>query len=280
MAKKFYKGRNDIVFKSIFLKETNRDILERLVEEAINKKVHILEVKASELPKGSVYEKGKVLDILALSNEGEVNIEVNSYSDKYLHRRNASYIFNRYSSSVPRGGNYKEMKNYIQINLTYKENGNDLKTKSEYKLLEVDDHTEYIDNFTIYEFNVSKIKDEWYNGDRKHGIMALLDANKSELNTMTKGDEMMDRFKDEVESVNKGLGDVQFRDPDEDAEIIFNTIVASEKEKAAEEGRAEGRAEGMDEAIKQTAIKMKNKNIDNNTISEVTGLSTCEIDKL
>lgn len=280
MAKKFYKGRNDIVFKSIFLKETNRDILERLVEEAINKKVHILEVKASELPKGSVYEKGKVLDILALSNEGEVNIEVNSYSDKYLHRRNASYIFNRYSSSVPRGGNYKEMKNYIQINLTYKENGNDLKTKSEYKLLEVDDHTEYIDNFTIYEFNVSKIKDEWYNGDRKHGIMALLDANKSELNTMTKGDEMMDRFKDEVESVNKGLGDVQFRDPDEDAEIIFNTIVESEKEKAAEEGRAEGRAEGMDEAIKQTAIKMKNKNIDNNTISEVTGLSTCEIDKL
>ena len=276
MAKKFYKGRNDIVFKSIFLKETNRDILERLVEEAINKKVHILEVKASELPKGSVYEKGKVLDILALSNEGEVNIEVNSYSDKYLHRRNASYIFNRYSSSVPRGGNYKEMKNYIQINLTYKENGNDLKTKSEYKLLEVDDHTEYIDNFTIYEFNVSKIKDEWYNGDRKHGIMALLDANKSELNTMTKGDEMMDRFKDEVESVNKGLGDVQFRDPDEDAEIIFNTIVESEKEKAAEEGRAEG----MDEAIKQTAIKMKNKNIDNNTISEVTGLSTCEIDKL
>ena len=37
---------------------------------------------------------------------------------------------------------------------------------------------------------------------------------------------------DEVKNVNRGLGDVQFMDPDEDAEIIFNTIVASEKEKS------------------------------------------------
>ena len=98
MAKKFYKGSSDIVFKSIFLKESNRDMLERLIEEAINKKVKVLEVKASELPKGSVYERGKILDVLVDSDEGEINIEVNSYSDIYLHRRNASYIFARYSS--------------------------------------------------------------------------------------------------------------------------------------------------------------------------------------
>ena len=45
MQKKFYKGRNDIIFKGIFLKDSNRDMLKRLIEEAINKKVEILEVK-------------------------------------------------------------------------------------------------------------------------------------------------------------------------------------------------------------------------------------------
>ena len=258
MTKKFYKGRSDIVFKSIFLKESNRDMLERLIEEAINKKVKVLEVKASELPKGSVYERGKVLDVLVDSDDGEINIEVNSYSNKYLHRRNASYIFSRYSSAVSRAGSFKDMKNYIQINLTYKENNDNLKMKSIYKLLEVSDYEEYIDNLTIYEFNLSKIKEAWYNGDRSHNIMALLDADDCELDTMSEGDEIMDRFKDEVKNINRGLGDVQFMDPDKDAEMIFNTILDSEKEIAQKEGREkglkEGREEGREEGIKHTQI--------------------------
>ena len=292
MAKKFYKGSSDIVFKSIFLKESNRDMLERLIEEAINKKVKVLEVKASELPKGSVYERGKILDVLVDSDEGEINIEVNSYSNKYLHRRNASYIFSRYSSAVSRAGSFKDMKNYIQINLTREDRNKDLEMISVYELMEIDRHDRYIDNFTIYEFNISKIKDAWYNGDRSHNIMALLDANLSELDTMSDGDEIMDRFKDEVKNVNRGLGDVQFMDPDEDAEIIFNTIVDSEKERAQKEGLQEGlqegrkegiekgREEGMAEGIKNTARKKKKKNIDINTISEITNLSIDEIEKL
>ena len=284
MTKKFYKGRSDIVFKSIFLKESNRDMLERLIEEAINKKVKVLEVKASELPKGSVYERGKVLDVLVDSDDGEINIEVNSYSNKYLHRRNASYIFSRYSSAVSRAGSFKDMKNYIQINLTYKENNDNLKMKSIYKLLEVSDYEEYIDNLTIYEFNLSKIKEAWYNGDRSHNIMALLDADDCELDTMSDGDEIMDRFKDEVKNINKGLGDVQFMDPDKDAEMIFNTILDSEKEIAQKEGREKGLKEGREEGIKHTqinnAIKMKKLNIDINTISEITNLSIDEIEKL
>ena len=102
--------------------------------------------------------------------------------------------------------------------------------------------------------------------------MALLDADYCELDTMNDGDDIMDRFKDEVKNVNRGLGDVQFMDPDEDAEIIFNTIVASEKEQAEERGIAKG--------IRDTARKMKEKNIDINTISEITGLSIEEIDNL
>ncbi len=294
MKKKFYKGRSDIIFKGIFLKDSNRDMLKRLIEESINKKVEILEVKASELPKGNVYEKGKILDVLVASDEGEINIEVNSYSDEDLHKRNASYIFERYSSSVPVGGSYADMKNFIQINLTYvdKEKGKDLEMISEYHLEEIHRHEDYINNLTIYEYNVSKIKDEWYNGDRTHGIMALLDADANEFETIGTGDEMMDRFKKEVKHMNSQLGDVQFRDPDEDAEIIFNTILDNKKKKAArqgreeglKEGRAEGLAEGLAEGQIQTknhvARKMKLKGIDIDMIADITGLSLDEINDL
>ena len=163
---------------------------------------------------------------------------------------------------------------------------------SEYHLEEIHRHEDYINNLTIYEYNVSKIKDEWYNGDRTHGIMALLDADANEFETMGTGDEMMDRFKKEVKHMNSQLGDVQFRDPDEDAEIIFNTILDNKKKEAArqgreeglKEGRAEGLAEGLAEGQIQTknhvARKMKLKGIDIDMIADITGLSLDEINDL
>ncbi len=132
----------------------------------------------------------------------------------------------------------------------------------------------------------------WYNGDRTHGIMALLDADANEFETIGTGDEMMDRFKKEVKHMNSQLGDVQFRDPDEDAEIIFNTILDNKKKEAArqgreeglKEGRAEGLAEGLAEGQIQTknhvARKMKLKGIDIDMIADITGLSLDEINDL
>ena len=133
-----------------------------------------------------------------------------------------------------------------------------------------------------------KIKNEWDNGDRTHDIMALLDADANEFETMGTGDEMMDRFKKEVKHMNSQLGDVQFRDPDEDAEIIFNTILDNKKKEAARQGREkglkEGRAEGIAEGQIQTkndvARKMKLKGIDINMIADITGLSLDEINDL
>lgn len=92
--------------------------------------------------------------------------------------------------------------------------------------------------------------------------------------------------------MNSQLGDVQFRDPDEDAEIIFNTILDNKKKKAArqgreeglKEGRAEGLAEGLAEGQIQTknhvARKMKLKGIDIDMIADITGLSLDEINDL
>lgn len=268
---KFYKGRSDIVFKSVFTKKSNWDLLKKLIEESIDMEVEILEVKATELPKKSIYERGKILDVLVATELGEVNIELNSYSNKYLHRRNASYIFTRYSSSVPVGSDYSKMKNFIQINLTYSKDY-DVAEYSCYKLIEVTRGEEFIDNLTIYEFNLQKIKESWYNGDRRHNIMALLDADSKELDSMSKGDYTMNKFKNEVKELNKGLGDIQFMDPDDDAEMIMNTIISAEKEKAAEEGMKIGLEQGR-KSLLETAKNLKNMGMNVSDITKATGLS-------
>ena len=39
--KKFYKAKNDSMFKAIFCNENNRDLLERLIEDTLKMKVKI-----------------------------------------------------------------------------------------------------------------------------------------------------------------------------------------------------------------------------------------------
>ena len=61
--KKFYKIRNDMMFKSIFCKEENRYLLEELIKEVIGEEVEVISLNAPELIKDKVYIKGKTLDV-------------------------------------------------------------------------------------------------------------------------------------------------------------------------------------------------------------------------
>ena len=84
------------------------------------------------------------------------------------------------------------------------------------------------------------------------------------------------------------LGDVQFRDPDEDAEIIFNTIVANKEKKAAEKGREEGHKEGLVEGraegefynLLDMAKKLNDSSVAVDIIENITGLTLDEINNL
>ena len=75
-----------------------------------------------ELIKKNIYVKGKTLDVLVETDTEEINIEVNSYSNKVLRRRNASYIFNRYSNNVEVGLSIPKKPKFIQVKLTSETN--------------------------------------------------------------------------------------------------------------------------------------------------------------
>ena len=154
----YYKIRNDIMFKTIFQAEENRPLLKRLIEEVIHEDVEIEGVLMSELGNDRISIRRKVLDVIVKANEKKINIEINSNNRRYFKRRNAAYIFKLYSDSIRKGNNYNTMDKIIQINLSveYEETGH-FPLIGEYTIHDAKLNRDYIDNFKIYEINITEM---------------------------------------------------------------------------------------------------------------------------
>ena len=268
MIKKFYKIKTDAIFKAIFCKEENKDMLKRLIEEAIDRKVEIISIDVPELIKKNIYVKNKTLDVLVSAEDRLINIEINSSMNNTLRKRNASYIFSKYSEIISVGESYINMPEVIQINLTSSEY---IPMVSKYTLYDKNNKTNYIDNLTIFEYNISKIKEVCYNKPSKYSLMSMLDCDLEELENI-KGDEMMDKIIKETKYLNEDTDFVKFMSEEDEDKFFINSWRT--------EGREEGIALGIAQKNKEIVKSMLDKNYDIDEISDITGLTIEEINEI
>ena len=90
----------------------------------------------------------------------------------------------------------------------------------------------------------------------------------------------MEKFRENVDRLNK---DEEFRllfSEEEDALRTHNTLMAESEEAGIEQGIKQGKIEGEQEKTREIAKNMLAKKVDINFISEVTGLSENEIKAL
>lgn len=284
-GKAFYTATTDSAFKAIFCNPKNEDLLIALLKETLKREdIKITKLIPPENLKHHISEKNKTLDVV-IETKGEViNIEVTIGTYSGLHRRNAAYIFNRYSTNVKTKSSYKNMDNIIQINLTEKLDIKDRILKT-YKLKEEETKEEFIDNLTIYEYNLSKIKDMCYNGkEEKYKLLAALCCEEKELERLCKGDKIMEKFEKEIKELNKDEEFANMMSQEEEATILHNTLVSEAKEKGMQEGLQEGHKTGLQEGSNKKALeiakRMLDMNLDIEMISKATSLSKEEINKL
>ena len=264
--KKFYKIRNDMMFKSIFCKEENRCLLEELIKEVIGEDVEVISLNAPELIKDKVYIKGKTLDVLVKTKDKEINIEINTLPDSFLKRRNAGYIFKRYSDNVLVGKTYQEMPEFIQINLSVNL-PKDYPPIATYTLNDHLNNLTFIDNFKIYEINLEKIKELCYNKDTNESILSMLDMDLNELLNI-KGDKFMEKLKNEALYLNNDEEFVKYMPDDVEERLFRNSFIQK------------GIEQGIEQNNIEIAKKMLQENTDINFISKITGLSIEEINNL
>ena len=271
----FYTAKNDNVFKSIFCDEHDTFLLKTLIERCLKIKIKLLEIHSPQRIKENIYAKGQRLDVLVKADDKLINIEVNSGYYEALHRKSFGYAGSKYGEEVKVGESYFDMNDVIQINFTW---GlpNKHPVLGEYPPIDSNTGIKFVDNFNIYEYNMDKIKELWYSGNKEYEFLAIFDFDKEELKKVGSGDKYMTEFKKKVESLNNNARYKEFLSAEEDMRKTNNTF----KEIGRREDIEIGKSEGVEERNIEIARNLLKENVDMEIISKATGLALEEIKKL
>ena len=273
----FYTCRNDRAFKEVFLKPNNSDLLKALLEFILKIKIDKLEIKKTELLSGNVNIKDKRVDAIVHTGNKKIEIEINSQNKDYLHTRSTAYICNIYQSNASVGDTYNEDTDIIQVNLTLGLGKNNDEMKI-YKIMNEKGEL-YVKNFIIYEINMDYYDKIWYSKNedeiKKNQYMIMLDLDKKELENMPK-DDIVDKYITNVTIVNDDPEFQKYMSEEEDKKKIQNSLLSE----ARENGINDGISKGVSQEKVSIAKNMLNKNMSIEDISDITGLSVEEINKL
>ena len=292
---KYYNGLNDIVFKNTLCVEEHKGLLKWLLESCLDIKIDNLILKDKELSKKTKYSKGRVVDLLIESDNKMFNVEINNRPHDYNNDRNLGYLANLYGKSIDKSNDYKKINSCIQLNIT--SGKKDIELKSKYLLVDTLNESKNIwtDNFIIYEINVDLLKKLYYNKDiksiNKYKPVIMLTLNKEELEEFSLGDERIMEYKDKVNELNSDDDFVTFISREEDQEKTENALrtIISEKNEELKNSREElknSKEELKTQKTKLNNVKidiarnLKENNIDIKIISDTTGLTIEEIEKL
>ena len=274
--KKFYTCKYDKAFKEIMMKKENFFILKKVLENILEIEVKEIELRPLNLNTNNIYVKGKETDLLVLTNQGKIEIEVNTHYEDYVRVRNLCYITNIYQNEITEGSKYSEEIKMIQINLNY--GVKDKEYKRIYKMRD-EEGKEYIKNCIIYEINMDKYKEILYNKNKeeieKNKYILMLDMNLEELEKY-KEDKVVKEYMEKMERLNQSPMFINWITKEKDEEMIRNTQLF----KAEEKGINKGITKGREQANLEIAQKMINEKVDIHLVSKVTGLSINEIKKL
>ena len=281
----FYTCRNDRAFKEVFLNPNNSDLLKALLEFILKIKIDKLEIKKTELLSGNVNIKDKRVDAIVHTCNKKIEIEINSQNKYYLHTRSTAYICNIYQSNASVGDTYNEDTDIVQVNLTWGLGRNNDEMKI-YKIMNEKGEL-YVKNFIIYEINMDYYDKIWYSKNeeeiKKNQYMIMLDLDKKELENMPK-DKIVDKYITNVTIVNDDPEFQKYMSEEEDKRKIQNSLLSEAKEEGISQGYTSGINDGISKGENKKSIEiaknMLKKNMSIEDISDITGLSIEEINKL
>ena len=207
IKEKFYTCKYDRPFKEIMLNKKNEDILKLLLKEIL--KVDIKEIVHDNIERntGNIKIKRKNYDVLLITNQGKIEIELNAFFKPYVHPRNMAYISSLYASHTLVNEQYTEDTDIIQVNLTYGLNDN--KNMRIYKMRD-EDGKEFVKNLIVIEVNMDFYEKMWYDKDVKgineNKLFVMLNREKEEqeeFRKYVKDKKEVDKYMEELNKLNQ-----------------------------------------------------------------------------
>ena len=275
---------NDYIFKKIFSKKGNESILKDFLIAILEIPIEKIEVQA-EVSLEKQLEENKLgrLDILAILNDDTiVNIEVQVLNPSNFIERTLYYWSGNYYNNLMSGENYREVKKTMAINILDYEQFREGPYHEIVRLRRDYENEIMTDKMEIHFIQIPKFVKE------KRGVETKLEQWLQFISQVnSKGVELaMEKNKE----IKKAKDEYEYLTGEEaERRIAFLRDKAIRDEKsmrqgARDEGRQEGRQEGemIGERRKQLEIAKKMLAADMlvKQISELTGLSIEEIEKL
>ena len=149
----------DVVFKILFARPENRDVLIALLTAVLRPRSPITEVEVvnPDIPKELSDEKGTILDILVRFADGaQVNVEMQARKHPAFRERSLYYWARVYGGQLGRGQSYADLRRVISVLfLGYRELEGP-RMHSIFRVLEIHDHRLYSDALEIHAVELPK----------------------------------------------------------------------------------------------------------------------------
>ena len=263
----------DLVFKKVFGDENDLQPIRCLLKRILNIEPKEINILNSEIIGKPYKDKNVNVDlIVTLEDNTHIMIEINTDVNSALIDRNFFYLCRVISKNLRPSISYNELNKHIQINFDFK--GSHKKAIMHYKILSLETNEILTDKLEIVRIDVPYFSTKWYNTGKKgltekERFIALFNvSNKETAKNISNGDKDMGEILKKIEECSC------------DEEIIGAYDAEFHRNEIERLGKMYAKEEGILESKKEIALKMLEKNMDLNTISEITGLTKEEIKNL
>lgn len=283
----FINPFTDVGFKKIFGQEMTKDLLIDFLNDLLIDEKTICDISFldKELLPEFMGDRGVIYDIYCTTESGEQFIvEMQNRQQVNFRERALYYLSRTVSHQGERGGDWRfSLKAvYGVFFMNFRLDDTPHKLRTDVILADRDTHEQFCDKmrFIFIELPSFTKEEEECETDFERWIYVLKNmetlkrlpfkARKSVFEKLEKIVDIASLSKEEREKY------------DESIKVYRDTLVTMEyaEEKGRLEGREEGRSEGREEERLFNARKMKAKGLDYALISDITGLTNEEIDKL
>ena len=228
--------------------------------------------------------KESIVDLKAITEDGIiVIIEIQTYSTKNFFERTLYYWSKNYSSVLKKGNQYEKLRPVISINLIddILFNRTDNRMHTCYLLKEKNSNEILTDHLQLHYVEIPKFDE---NADIKKELknwILFLKSNKEEdMSQLLKEDTIFEKAINKYNYFTDNKDLLNEYDRREAFLVYQSSIMRDFKEEGREEGIKEGKLEGIKERNYAIAKNLKKSGLDMKFISENTGLSIEEIEKL
>ena len=302
---------SDIVFKRVFSKEGNEEILKALLEAILDINIKSVIVKNPEMPKDLYDSKAGVMDIkVEVDTNTIVDIEMQVKDQNNIEERSTFYLTSTSSETVKSGQNYTTAKKAIAISILnfnhYKRNSYhniahmnfedtkpdeyvDFGYKTEDKIATpgIEIHIIELPKFIKKNPDANKKLDQW---------LWLIVGREDKIEMAKQENKELKKAADIVDQMSMDEKEWEMYISREKAIINYNSGLSRAKldgieeglkqgieqgiEKGIKEGLKQGKEQGIHEKNKQIVAQMLKLKLKNETICEIAQITLEELEKI